>query len=253
MTPWAVRRAEKFLSAVLECRCSRDARDYLKTWYSKTNVFFLVVQLLVFSVSWWATSKWSLGTDLQPASLCCQCFSSALVVLDLVSLFSYRLRAAEFGFAIFNSVVAGFSLITMLYIDHEKKKEDRKWKEGPGELASLILALFDICLLALVIIRLRAIEAQAKREMMKRERSARDPAWCCSGLDHACTESSGQGTASRAPTEFDVHGRCRALSISSSWESPCEREEQMNSDLIDPLAAWELKDGQITSYQLLQH
>lgn len=27
----------------------------------------------------------------------------------------------------------------------------------------------------------------------------------------------------------------------------------MNSDLIDPLAAWEVKDGQITSYQSLQH
>lgn len=152
---------------------SPDFWSHLKKWYSKTNVFFLVVQLLIFSVSWWATSKWSLGTDLQPASLCCQCFSSAFLVLDLVSLFSYRVRAAEFGFAIVNSLVAGFSLITILYIDHEKK-EDPKWKGDPGELASLILAFFDICLLVLVIIRLRATETQAKREMMKRERFARD-------------------------------------------------------------------------------
>ncbi|TGO75225.1 hypothetical protein BELL_0226g00020 [Botrytis elliptica] len=126
------------------------------------------------SLSWWATSKWSLGTDLQPASLCCQCFSSALLVLDLVSLFSYRLREAEFDFAKFNSLVAVLALVRIVYIDHEMKKEDPKWKEGPGEVASLILAFFDIFLIALVMIRLRATEAQAKREMKKRERSAID-------------------------------------------------------------------------------
>ncbi|KAF7898134.1 hypothetical protein EAF00_004580 [Botryotinia globosa] len=174
MTFCAVLRAEIFLSRVLENPCSRAACRYLKNWYSKTNVFFLVVQLTILSVSGWATSKWSLGTDLQPASLFCQCFSSPLLVLDLVSLFSYRLRAAESRFAIVNSFVAGFSLMTILDIDHEKKKEDPKWKEGPGEIASLILAISYIFLIVLVWIRLRATKAQVKREMMKREQFARD-------------------------------------------------------------------------------